>query len=45
MTKAEIVSEISHQTGIDKTIISKTAETLMETTKDSMVNDKNVYLR
>ena len=45
MTKAEIVNEISHQTGIEKSTVSKTVDTLMKTIKDSMANGDNVYLR
>jgi len=45
MTKADIVNEISNQTGIDKTTVLKTVEAFMETVKDSLVDGKNVYLR
>ena len=45
MTKADIVNEISKNTGIEKITVQKTVEAFMETIKDSLVNDKNVYLR
>lgn len=45
MTKAEIVNKISHQTGIEKTIVLKTVEALMDTVKGSLVDGENVYLR
>ncbi|HOT14341.1 MAG TPA: HU family DNA-binding protein [Bacteroidales bacterium] len=45
MTKAEIVNEISKVTGIEKVTVQKTVEAFMESIKDSMVKDKNIYLR
>ena len=45
MTKANIVTEISKSTGIEKITVLKTVEALMETVKDSLSKDKNVYLR
>ena len=45
MTKADIVSEISKSTGIDKASVLETVEKLMETVKDSLSNGENVYLR
>lgn len=45
MTKAEIVSEIAKSTGIDKATVLATVEKFMETVKDSLANDENVYLR
>ncbi len=45
MTKADIVNEISKNTGIEKVTVQKTVEALMETVKDSLVDGKNVYLR
>ena len=44
MTKADIVNEISKNTGIEKITVLKTVEALMETVKDSLSKDKNVYL-
>ena len=45
MTKADIVNEISKNTGIEKITVLKTVEALMEAVKDSLSKDKNVYLR
>ncbi len=45
MTKAEIVSEISKSTGIDKATVLETVEKFMEAVKDSLANGENVYLR
>jgi DNA-binding protein HU-beta len=45
MTKADIVNEISKNTGIEKVTVQKTVESFMETVKDSLVDGKNVYLR
>ncbi|HOK97623.1 MAG: HU family DNA-binding protein [Bacteroidales bacterium] len=45
MTKADIVNEISKSTGIEKVTVQKTVEAFMECIKDSMVKEKNIYLR
>ncbi|HIE16188.1 MAG TPA: integration host factor subunit beta [Bacteroidales bacterium] len=45
MTKADIVNEISKSTGIDKSTVLTTVETLMEVIKKNMINGENVYLR
>ena len=45
MTKAEVVNEISRNTGIERKQVLKTVEAFMETVKDSLVDGKNVYLR
>lgn len=45
MTKADIVNEISKNTGIEKVAVQKTVEAFMDAIKDSLVKDKNVYLR
>ena len=45
MTKADIVNEISKSTGIEKVTVQKTVEAFMETVKDSLSSNKNVYLR
>lgn len=45
MTKADIVNEISKKTGIEKVTVQKTVEAFMETVKESLVKDNNVYLR
>jgi len=45
MTKAEIVSEIVKNTGIDKKTVLATVEAFMDTVKESLANEENVYLR
>ena len=45
MTKDQLVNEITNKTGIDKTTVIKTVESLMSTIKDNMSNNKNIYLR
>ncbi len=45
MTKAEIVNEIAHTTGVDKASVLAIVEKFMEVIKDSLANDENVYLR
>lgn len=45
MTKAEIVTEIAKQTGIEKAAVMNVVEKLMEVVKDSLANGENVYLR
>ncbi len=45
MTKADIVNEISKNTGIEKVAVQKTVEAFMETVKNSLQNGENVYLR
>jgi len=45
MTKADIVNEISKYTGIEKVTVQKTVEAFMETVKDSLSKNRNVYLR
>lgn len=45
MTKADIVSEISEKTGIDKSTALTVVEAFMESVKDNMISGNNVYLR
>ena len=45
MTKAEIVSEISKTTGVDKASVLATVEKFMEIVKDSLANEDPVFLR
>ncbi len=45
MTKADIVSEISKSTGIDKATVLETLEKFMESVKESLADGENVYLR
>jgi DNA-binding protein HU-beta len=45
MTKADIVNEISKKTGIEKNNVLLTVEAFMESVKESLAKDENVYLR
>jgi DNA-binding protein HU-beta len=45
MTKADIVNEISKNTGIEKMTVLKTVEAFMESVKSSLSEGDNVYLR
>ena len=45
MTKANIVKEISHKTGLDKATVLTVVEAFMEVVKQSLADEKNVYLR
>ena len=45
MTKADIVNEISKKTGTDKQTVLNTIEAFMETVKESLSQEENVYLR
>ena len=45
MTKADIVSNISDQLGIDRTDVQATVEKFMKEVKGSLEKGENVYLR
>ncbi|HKM31370.1 MAG: integration host factor subunit beta [Bacteroidales bacterium] len=45
MTKADIVNEIAKTTGLEKVAVQKVVESFMETVKDSLIQNNNVYLR
>ena len=45
MTKADIINEISNQTGLPKKDVSASVEALMEVNKGSLLRKENVYLR
>lgn len=46
MTKADIISEITEQTGLQKKEVAVVVESFMNTVKSSMLDKKeNVYLR
>ncbi|MCQ2325480.1 MAG: integration host factor subunit beta [Paludibacteraceae bacterium] len=45
MTKAELVNNISIQTGYDKSTIMNIVESLMDNVKQSIAREENVYLR
>lgn len=45
MTKADVVAEISDQTGIEKVAVQTTVEAFMNSVKKSLSSGENVYLR
>lgn len=45
MTKADVVSEIAEQTGIEKVAVQTTVEAFMNSVKKSLSTGENVYLR
>lgn len=45
MTKADIVSEIAAQTGLEKSVVMQVVESMMATIKDSMIDGKEIYFR
>jgi DNA-binding protein HU-beta len=45
MTKADIVSEISKNTGVEKVAAQKIVDALMDNIKSSVAKGGNVYLR
>lgn len=45
MTKADIVNKIAQETGIDKQTIITIVEAFMETVRQSLANEKDVFLR
>lgn len=45
MTKAEVISKISEQTGIDKADVQVTVEALFSVVKSSMAGGENIYVR
>ena len=45
MTKADLISEITEQTGVEKIAVQATVESLMTTIIDVMESGENVYLR
>ncbi len=45
MTKADIVSEIAKNTGVEKVQVQAIVEAFMESVKDSLIQNNNVYLR
>ena len=45
MTKADIVNEITKKIGADKQAVLNTLEAFMDTVKESLSREENVYLR
>lgn len=44
-TKADIVNEIAKSTGAEKVLVQAVVEAFMDNVRNSLINDKNVYLR
>ncbi|MFN6944031.1 MAG: HU family DNA-binding protein [Cytophagaceae bacterium] len=45
MTKAEVISQISEKTGVDKSDVTTTVEAFFSVIKDSMAEGENIYVR
>ena len=45
MTKAEIVNNISKETGVEKAVVLSVVEEFMEQVRHSLIEGENVYLR
>jgi DNA-binding protein HU-beta len=45
VTKAEVISEISDKTGIERADVTATVEAFFSVVKDTMANGENIYVR
>ena len=45
MTKADVISDITEKTGVEKIAVQATVESLMTSIIDAMESGENVYLR
>lgn len=45
MTKADVISSIADQTGVDKAHVQETLETFFTVVKDSLSKGENIYVR
>lgn len=45
MTKADVITKIADQTGIDKADVQITVEAFFSVVKDSMAEGENIYVR
>ena len=45
MTKAEVITQIAEQTGIDKADVQITVEAFFSVVKNSMADGENIYVR
>ncbi len=45
MTKADVISEITDKTGIDRTDVTASVEAFFSVVKSSMANGENIYVR
>tara|TARA_Y100001951_G_C11143153_1_gene184819 strand:- start:209 stop:511 length:303 start_codon:yes stop_codon:yes gene_type:complete len=45
VTKADVINQIAEKTGIDRSDVTTTVETLFTVVKDSMADGENIYVR
>jgi len=45
VTKADVINQIAEKTGIDRSDVTTTVETLFAVVKDSMAEGENIYVR
>jgi DNA-binding protein HU-beta len=45
VTKAEVISKISEQTGIDKADVSVSVEAMFSVVKNTLADGENIYIR
>ena len=45
MTKADVINQIADKTGVDRSDVTTTVETLFAVVKDSMAEGENIYVR
>lgn len=45
MTKADIVNDIAKKTGVEKVQVQQIVEAFMESVRESLIKNNNVYLR
>ncbi|TAE38919.1 MAG: integration host factor subunit beta [Runella slithyformis] len=45
MTKADVISSVADQTGLDKAHVQQTLETFFTVVKDSLAKGENIYVR
>jgi|TARA_R110000796_G_scaffold96719_1_gene203094 DNA-binding protein HU-beta len=45
VTKADVINQIAEKTGIDRSDVTTTVETLFTVVKDSMAEGENIYVR
>ena len=45
MTKAEVITEISEKTGIEKSDVTTTVEAFFNVVKDTLATGENIYVR
>ena len=45
MTKADLVAEVANKTGVDRATAQVVSEAFMNTVKNSLLKQENVYLR